>query len=214
MPPQPNSLPRPRSLSGQPRAVEAIRFGIGIQHEGYNLFALGRNGVGEATAHPLLASQSRAEPTPDDWCYVNNFSQTHQPRTLRLAAGQAAVFAQTIKNWVADLQSSLMAALSSEEHQRQRTTLQQQLAQREGQVLEEVKRQAKAQNIAVIHTPQGVAFAPLRHGEVVGPDEFMKMEPAEQEAIEQVVKTLQQTLQEMLRQMPQWHLEAEQALQN
>ncbi|MDA0244012.1 MAG: AAA family ATPase [Chloroflexi bacterium] len=201
-------------IIGQPRAVEAIRFGIGIQHEGYNLFALGRNGVGKATAVThFLHRKAEQEPTPDDWCYVNNFSQTHQPRTLRLAAGQAAVFAQTIKKLVADLQTSLMAAFSSEEHQRQRTTLQQQLAQREGQVLEEVKRQAKAQNIAVIHTPQGVAFAPLRHGEVVGPDEFMKMEPAEQEAIEQVVKTLQQTLQEMLRQMPQWHLEAEQALQ-
>ena len=34
---------------GQPRAVEAIKFGIEIQKEGYHLFAMGPNGVGKNT---------------------------------------------------------------------------------------------------------------------------------------------------------------------
>jgi len=36
---------------GQPRAVEALKFGIDIEREGYNVFALGHSGTGK---HYLL----------------------------------------------------------------------------------------------------------------------------------------------------------------
>jgi hypothetical protein len=32
-------------LIGQPRAVEAMRFGIDIRHQGYNIFVLGPQGT-------------------------------------------------------------------------------------------------------------------------------------------------------------------------
>jgi len=32
---------------GQPRAVAAVRFGIGINQDGYNIFALGPSGMGK-----------------------------------------------------------------------------------------------------------------------------------------------------------------------
>ncbi len=32
---------------GQERAVEAVRFGVGMRHEGYNLFAFGPPGTGK-----------------------------------------------------------------------------------------------------------------------------------------------------------------------
>jgi hypothetical protein len=165
-------------IIGQPRAVEAIQFGIGIRHEGYNLFALGRNGVGKATAVThFLHRTAEQQPTPDDWCYVNNFGQSHQPHHLNLPAGQAAVFAQAIKKLVGDLQTSLTAAFNSEEYQRQKNNLQHNLAQHEMRLLDEVKREAKTHNIALIHTQQGVAFAPLHEGEVVSPEEFSNLDP-------------------------------------
>lgn len=34
---------------GQPRAVEALRFGAGMKHTGYNIFALGPPGSGRHT---------------------------------------------------------------------------------------------------------------------------------------------------------------------
>ena len=50
---------------GQDRAVEAIQFGIGIQREGYNLFALGPSGTGKRTTIcQFLDLKSAAEPTP------------------------------------------------------------------------------------------------------------------------------------------------------
>ena len=34
---------------GQARALESVKFGIGIRHEGYNLFVLGPPGIGKRT---------------------------------------------------------------------------------------------------------------------------------------------------------------------
>ena len=37
---------------GQDRAIDAIRFGIGIQNPGYNLYVLGPAGIGKHAAVP------------------------------------------------------------------------------------------------------------------------------------------------------------------
>jgi len=41
--------PEPACIFGQDRAVEAIRFGVAIRREGYNIFALGPQGTGKQT---------------------------------------------------------------------------------------------------------------------------------------------------------------------
>ncbi|MCA9934353.1 MAG: AAA family ATPase, partial [Anaerolineales bacterium] len=104
------------SIIGQARAVDAIQFGIGIQHEGFNLYVLGPNGSGKFTAvTQFLHQRAPAEPIPDDWCYVNNFEQPHKPHALRLPPGQAAVFQTDMKHLVAALRTTIPAAFSSDE---------------------------------------------------------------------------------------------------
>lgn len=43
-------LDGPLEITGQERALDAIRFSMGILHDGFNLFALGPNGTGKQTA--------------------------------------------------------------------------------------------------------------------------------------------------------------------
>ena len=75
-------------LIGQARAVEAVRFGIGMRQEGYNLFVLGPPGIGKhALVRQFLEQEASTKPTPAGWCYVNNFEQSYKPRALRLPPG-------------------------------------------------------------------------------------------------------------------------------
>ena len=69
--------------------MEAIQFGISMMQDGYNLFALGPNGVGKHTAVcRYLDQQAKDKPVPPDWCYVHNFEQPHQPNAMSLPAGK------------------------------------------------------------------------------------------------------------------------------
>src|SRR5690606_37351358 len=70
---------------GQERAVEALRFGLNMHHDGYNIFLLGSPGVGK---HELLDVFLDANDAPlrelCEWCYVNNFDAPDKPIVLAL----------------------------------------------------------------------------------------------------------------------------------
>ena len=51
---------------GQPRAVESIRFAIGMPHDGYNLFAFGREGTGKTSiVRRFIEHEAKDMPPPD-----------------------------------------------------------------------------------------------------------------------------------------------------
>ncbi len=198
-------------IIGQERAIEAIRVGVGIEHEGYNLFALGPNGTGKHTAvYQYLSQKAAQEPTPDDWCYVFNFEQARRPKVLRLPAGRGVVLAKDMEQLVEDLFTVLRAAFSGDDYNNKKNDLLRELKERENKALEELQEKAKAANLALLRTPQGVGFAPLdEKGNVLTPDQFMHLPPEQQAEMEKRVAAMQALLQEVMRQVPQWHREVQ-----
>ena len=91
---------------GQDRAVEAVRFGIGISRNGYNLFALGPEGTGKySTVRRYLERQAVDQPPPSDWCYVSNFLEAYKPRTLQLPAGGGSRLRRGMERLVEELRT-------------------------------------------------------------------------------------------------------------
>jgi lon-related putative ATP-dependent protease len=201
-------------IIGQQRAIDAIRFGIGIRHQGYNLFALGPNGAGrQTTANRFLKRRAAGEPTPDDWCYVYNFEQPHKPCAHRLPPGRAFAFRDDMKKLAEELFSVLQATFSGEEYQLQKRALEEELRGMHTEALEKLREEAQTHSIALIQTPGGFAFAPLKEGgEVITPDEFMRLDQEEQKKIEGEVGELQEALQRIMQQLPILHREMQSRL--
>ena len=58
---------------GQPRALEALEFGLEIESYGYNVYVAGRPGSGrESTVLRLVEQIAAKRATPPDWVYVHN----------------------------------------------------------------------------------------------------------------------------------------------
>lgn len=198
---------------GQARATEAIRFGIGIRRDGYNLFALAPPGAGcRAIARELLTQQANGEAVPSDWCYVNNFEQPHRPRVLRLPAGLGVKLRASMEELVEDLKSAIPATFESDEYRARRHEMEQSLKERHEQAFEELGRAASEHGIALIRTPTGMAFAPMRKDEIVSPAEFEKLPQEEQKRIEGVVATFRERLERIVDQLPQWRRENQQRI--
>ena len=196
-------------LVGQGRAANAILFGIGIQREGYNLFALGPSGTGKRTTiTEFLHQKAAAEPIPSDWCYVNNFEQPHKPRVLRLPPGQGDVLRADMEQLVEELQAAIPAAFESEDYQTRKQEIEEEFKEKQGRAFSEIQQRANKHSIALIRTPTGVAIAPMQKGEVISPDEFQKLPDEMRQQIEEVLPELQERLQETMRQAQQWEREA------
>lgn len=200
-------------MVGQTRATEAIRFGIGIRRDGYNLFVLGPPSTGShAIVRGFLAEQAAREPVPADWCYVNNFEQPHRPRVLRLPAGLGVKLRDDMEELVEDLQGAIPAAFESDESRARRHEIEQEFKEHREKVLEELERDAAEHGIALIHTPTGMAFAPKRKNEVMSTEEFEKLPAEEQKRIEELVGTFRQRLEQLFNQIPQWRRENQQQI--
>ena len=194
---------------GQPRAVDAVRFGIGIRHKGYNLFALGPPGTGKhALVQRYAIEQARAGPVPPDWCYVNNFQQPHEPRMLRMPPGRGMELEQDMLQLVDDLHAAIPTVFESDEYRTRSQAIEEELSEHKEQSLKKIQTNAEQKQIALVRTPTGFTLAPIRKDEVLSPDEYKELPEDERKQIKQDIDELREQLRKMLQEVPKWEKEA------
>ena len=202
-----------QGLLGQPRAVAAIELGIGIEKEGYNIFAFGPPGTGKHTAvKQYLEGKAATAEVPPDLCYVNNFVESHKPRVLELPTGRGSELQKAMREFLEEVRTVLETALESEEYQTRKQALEQKFEERQGEALSELGDKAGEQGLALVRTPVGIVFAPKGEEEVLSPEEFQKLPDKEQKRLEKEIEGFKEDLQKVLRQFPRWQRQASEEL--
>lgn len=193
---------------GQMRAMDALRFGTGIRHEGYNLFVLGPAGIGKRSmVLQLLEKRAGSEEEPDDWCYVNNFAHPHKPIAIRLPPRQGSALQADMEKLVEYLKNAIPSLLGSEEYHAKAEAIREEFNTRQEKLFKDLGDDAQNQGIALLRTPEGFAFAPTRNHEVIPPEEYEQLPEEERKRIEDIIAALQSRLEKLMRQVPQWRRE-------
>lgn len=194
-------LPELKEVIGQPRAVSAVAFGMGIGDGGYNIFAVGPTGTGKSTTiYDFLSREAAACPAPDDWVYVHNFTRPHQPNAIPMPAGKGQEFRKDMEKLVEDLQAAITQAFESEEYEKQRRTIAQQVSEQQEGKLSALNQKAEEQKFAMVRTPAGLAFVPkTAEGEALSREQYDALPPEEQKRIDDTIQTLNEELQQVMR---------------
>lgn len=178
-------------LIGQERAVTAISLAMRMRGKGYNVYALGPSGTGRhSQIEALLRKQAESEPTPPDWCYVDNFADPQKPRRLRLPAGRGAGLAAAMKHLIEELRSALPTAFEQEEYRAQREMIEREFKGRHERAFGALQAHAERSGIALLRTPSGLALAPARDGKALSPEQFAELPPAECERIQREITAI------------------------
>lgn len=188
-------------LVAQERATEALELGASIEQEGYNLFVLGREGTGRRSlVRRYLTDKALSEKPASDWCYVNNFDESRQPRAIELPAGHGRQLASDMEQLIDDARAGIPAAFESEDYRTRRQGIESELQEEQEAAFEQVTKRARERGIGIIQTPTGIAFAPIKDGETLGPEEFKELPEQERERLvretEEIGKELQAVMQE------------------
>lgn len=203
-----DDLPDLLDFIGQERASHAVDLGVRMRRPGYNIFAFGAPGTGKLSLVQRHVEQRAAtQPPPPDWVYVNNFEALSKPRALSLPPGLGKQLRADMQRFADDLRTGLAGAFESEEVQVRRSRLADEFNERQQASLTELQEKAKARGIALLRTPSGLAFAPLRDGNVLPPEEFEKLPAEEQETVKADIEALQAELQKVLYKVPGWERE-------
>lgn len=199
---------------GQERAVEALRFGMGIAHQGFNLFAVGPPGVGkQSVLRQLLGAQPLAAGALSDWCYVHDFAAPQRPRVLELPRGTGAPLQQGMARAVTELRLAMRAAFESEEYRSRKGQLLSRFKERQEKALTEIEQRARAHDVAVLRSESGLALAPLHAGEPLTPEKFGELPQDQKERLGAELERVGGELQALLRQFREWGREQHDALQ-
>jgi len=202
-----------KEIAGQDRALEALRFGVGIRHEGYNIFVMGPSGMGKSSAtRQYLEQQAADKNPPDDWCYVNNFEQAQKPKLLRLPAGKGKTFQKDIHELVEDLLSVMPSTFDSDQYRIRSEEIKSDVEERRERALKELSKEAESHDLRLMRTPQGFSFHPMKKGKTVTPEEYLNFPDEEQDKVQEIVAVLQEKLEHIIRQFHQWMRESKQKI--
>lgn len=194
---------------GQERAERAVRFGIGIHRDGFNLFAMGPSGAGKHTlVRAFLERRAAERPAPDDVCYVHNFARPHEPKALLLPPGKGRVLRDDVRRLIDELRTALPAAFETDEFRKGKEAIEADLKGRHKAKVSALEERATRASIAIVRTPAGLALAPVHLGEIMPPDEFEKLPEDKRQSYLAAMEELQGELRDALEEVPRLEKEA------
>ena len=197
-------LPEPVLPFGHARAVDAISLALDIDARGYNLFVMGRPGSGRHDlVRGLLQAHASQRPAPADWCYIYNFSDPNTPRALSLPTGEGARLHGAMQGFVGELGNTIQVAFDSDEYRSRIEAIEKEYKQREEGMLHALATSAATQGVAMLRTPQGFAFAPMKDGEPMTQEQVEALTEQEREHIGQVIKSMREPLLQLMHELPQ-----------
>ena len=192
-----------KEIIGQKRALESVRFGVGIKQKGYNLYALGPPGIGKQTLiHKILDQESKRLPAATDWCYIFNFKSPQKPLVLQLPQGLGSKLRKDMQLLIEDLSTEIPAIFETDEYLARMQEIDESIKSKQDTMLLQLQEEAEKDDMAILSTPHGFTVVPARKGKVLSADEFEKLSKDEQEAQESKMIELREKLTRLLEQIP------------
>lgn len=188
-------------IIGQPRAVEAMEFGLAMSTGGYNMFMSGPTGTGKTTyAETKVRGVARERPAPSDWCYVYNFDEPDRPTALAFPPGQGARFRRDMEDLVEEAQTEIRRAFESEEYESRRLSLIQRGEREAEEIWQALEEEARAMRFIVQRSPTGIITAPLSPlDRPYSPEQFAVLPEEQKERLTQAGQELRGRVNDAIR---------------
>jgi predicted ATP-dependent protease len=193
---------------GQERAREALSFGLGVNAVGYNMYVMGEQSTGRFTlVKDNIDHHVSHLPTPDDWCFINNFDDEREPFVLRMPPGGGKAFAKDMANLIDELLDTFPAAFDNPGYQRKKAAIGREFEQKYDHAIDSVERYAQAHSVALYEEDGAVSFAPIIDGKPVNDTDFSQLTSDEREFYYGLIDELENRLSESLLALPVWKRE-------
>lgn len=194
-------------IVGQERAQSAVEFAMSMQDKGYNIYAIGRNGLGKRTM--VMRYLDRYDPGLHhplyDWCYVVNFADARTPKVLQLPQGKGAQFKKDIEELMKRLVKALPLAFDNEIYYTRADKLKAQLASKQEAALNKITKEAAAKHISLSITAQGgYELLAMNGDEPHSEATFAALSHKQQQTLENNISEIESKLREVVRKFTAW----------
>lgn len=186
---------------GQERAMRSIDFGLTLESDGFNIYALGESGTGKMTSvKAMLKEKAKTGPVPPDWCYVYNFSDPDVPNTILLEPGSAVVFQNDMEELIKILRVEIPKVFESKEYDKQRSKIMEEFQKKQKDLLGSLEEEARQKGFSIRKTVSGLLIVPVKKtGDPLSEEDFEALDDPTKRKVEEMGKLLQEKLDDLVR---------------
>src|SRR5512143_553303 len=194
---------------GQARGVHAIEFGLSIKNHGYNIFVSGVPGTGKnSIVKSLVKRISQGKPTPDDWCFVNNFRDPDRPLAVRLPPGKGGEFRRDVEKFIDYMQSEIPKVFEATEYEEQKSKIVEEAEKAKEVLFAEAANRALELGFQLTIRRTGIVKVPFWKGKPLTPEELEKLSPEQKHELEDHEKKVDAEIRDFLAKARQLDKEA------
>lgn len=176
---------------GQQRAVQAIHFGLKMDHPHYHIFISGIDGSGRTTiVQDLTRNHAQNMSRPGDWCLVNNFKDEFRPVAIALPSGKATIFSRHVERLIRNLRKRLPEAVREPSFEEKKEALYQAFEEQEQRLFAPIEEKAADRSLFIQKTATSVQPIPIRDGQPMTREAFEALPEDERLAIEDAMETV------------------------
>ncbi len=204
--PSTKSLPPLDEIVGQTRAQQAVHFAMSMPGKGYNIYAVGHNGLGKRTmVMRYLKSHPIANGHTFDWVYVNNFEDGRFAKQMAFPPGQGSKFKKELETLINKLLTAMPLAFDNDLYYSRAEKIKTQLTAKQEHALQKVTEEAKKEGVSLSLTTQGdYQFVALNGEEPHTEETFDALSAEAQDVFEQSINKLEKKLRGISRLMNEW----------
>ncbi|WP_313339210.1 ATP-binding protein [Sedimentibacter sp.] len=174
-----------QGVIGQDRAVKSMEFGLSMNAPGYNIFVLGPQGTGKSTYTQSVVSKAAEKgPIPNDWCYINNFSEWDKPLAISLPPGKGKEFQKDMDKLISNLTIYIPKQFEGSTFLQQKDTLIQKTNEKMNVILRNIEKLALDSGFGIQQSGQRVLLIPLKGERLITSEEYQQLSVDEREAID------------------------------
>ncbi len=189
-------------IIGQERASKAMEFGLKMKMRGYNIYMSGPTGTGKTSfAKQILNEIAANQKTPDDWCYIYNFSQPNQPLAINLPAGTGKQFQQDMDEFTKIIKQEIVNAFDNDQYEKEKSEIMDEYEDKKEELLDKLSKDAEEHGFKVNTGSSGIYFLPIVEGRTISEEEFSNLDEETKDEITQKTNILQQETLDIIRKL-------------
>lgn len=163
-------------IIGQNRGIEALKFGLSMKQNGYNIFVTGNSGTGRSSFTDSIAREyAKKRPVPNDWVYVYNFANKDVPKALSLSPGTGRIFKNELDLIIDNFRKYIPEVFESKEYESKKSDIYRLSLQKKGQILKRMNEKSSKLGFSYTTSEEGLVSVPLIDGRPMNEEEYQNL---------------------------------------
>ncbi len=191
-----------RPLVAQERAIQALTFGLRMEHPDFNIYVAGikETGLSELARSYVEEVAKDTHPLPSDWCYVHNFRNPDTPTAIELQEGKGREFKKDMADLLDELKLHIPKVFESETYVSRKEEVIKVFNEDRKKVFQELDNKVRENGFLLQSDQSTMMIVPAKKdGTALTPEDLSKMSQEERKKLKAKSEKFQKDMADAMR---------------